>query len=145
MSGNKDGSTKNVLLAHSRAKVDLLKRYLAVYLNILSRWRSLDEIFIFDLMCGEGVYRNGFEGSPIAILKTIKTHYFANDKTCPKITVWLNDPGQSDIEPESKKIDRVYRFCEPIFQPRSVRVEYFDQDWRDLLLPALSLAHAHPS
>ena len=75
----KDNSKTN-LLPHSEAKVDLYQTYLSIYLNILSRTSSVQKILLFDLLCGEGKYENDGEGSPLAALRTIKNHYFANGK-----------------------------------------------------------------
>ena len=91
-------STRTELLEHSRAKVELLKTYLSTYLNIMSRVKYYEKIHIYDLLCGEGIYSDKSEGSPIAILKTIKNHYFSNNESCPNIDLWLNDNGKSDIE-----------------------------------------------
>lgn len=145
MPRRKRQSTKHILLPHSRAKVELLRRYLSVYLNILSRWPQMQEIYIFDLMCGEGVYEDGSDGSPVVIMKTIRDHYFANHRTCPKITVWLNDSGESDIEPNEQKVGRAKRFCDQIYRPPSVTVRYSEEDWRVLLSPALRIVNANPN
>lgn len=128
----KSSSTKDVLLEHSRAKVELLSTYLSTYLNILSRVDYFDGIYIYDLLCGEGKYDDGHEGSPIAILKTIKNHYYANKNSCPNIDVFLNDNGKSDIEAGVSKIERVKKLAKNIIKPSNVNVKFSDIDYLDI-------------
>jgi three-Cys-motif partner protein len=78
------------LMEHSEAKVKLYGKYLATYLNILSRVSSVNQIFVFDLLCGEGIYKNGAKGSPMIALDVIHNHY-VNNLSCPNMTVWFND------------------------------------------------------
>lgn len=66
------------LYQHSEKKIELLKNYLESYLNILNRSDHVDNIHIYDLFCGEGIYQNDGKGSPIIILETIKDIYYAN-------------------------------------------------------------------
>lgn len=56
---------------HSEIKVKLLKTYLEMYLNILSLSNIVKKVSVFDLFCGEGIYENKKEGSPIIILKLL--------------------------------------------------------------------------
>jgi three-Cys-motif partner protein len=61
---------------HSEIKVRLLKLYLEKYANILALAKGVNEIQVFDLFCGEGIYENGKEGSPVIILRLIKDIYY---------------------------------------------------------------------
>jgi len=63
---------KTNLLDHSEIKVRLLGLYLQRYLAIISNLDYNNKIRIYDLFCGEGMYENGGEGSPLVILRTIK-------------------------------------------------------------------------
>src|SRR6266545_4179574 len=90
---------KTHLLEHSKAKVELYGLYLEKYLNILSRTPSVEKIFIFDLLCGEGIYEKGEKGRPIIALEKVKEHYVFNKLSCPNMTIWFNDIGMSEIEP----------------------------------------------
>ena len=132
---------KTHLLEHSEAKLKLYDTYLAKYLNILARTPYVEQIFIFDLLCGEGIYEKGEKGSPIMALETIKDHFFSNNRSCPNITIWFNDIGQSEIEHGVSKIDRVKRFGEKIYRPQNVDVEYRQEDYQELYPKAVQLVN----
>ncbi|MBI4731931.1 MAG: three-Cys-motif partner protein TcmP [Chloroflexi bacterium] len=127
------------LLEHSEAKVRLYGRYLSVYLNILHRAQFVRRIFIFDLFCGEGVYENDVKGSPIIALDCIRNHYFANQNSCPNITIWFNDNGISEIEEGIFKTDRVERLSSQIFKPDNVEVKFYKENYEDLYPSAINL------
>ncbi|MBK7882939.1 MAG: hypothetical protein IPJ81_03330 [Chitinophagaceae bacterium] len=57
-----------VMLEHSKAKIELLEKYLQKYLNIISNDGFTNKINLFDLFCGEGIYENGGEGSPVILI-----------------------------------------------------------------------------
>ena len=57
---------------HSDIKVKLLKLYLEKYISILALAKGVNEVLVHDLFCGEGIYDNNKEGSPVIILKLIK-------------------------------------------------------------------------
>ncbi|MCB9232835.1 MAG: three-Cys-motif partner protein TcmP [Bacteroidia bacterium] len=118
---------------HSEAKVNLYGRYLAIYLNVLSRAKNIDKLFLFDLFCGEGIYDNKRKGSPIVAVESIKNHYFSNQKTCPNISILFNDLGKSRIEPGKLKIERVASFVKEIFIPENVQIEYRNSDFEQIL------------
>lgn len=125
------------MLEHSQAKVELYGRYLSIYLNILSRVPSVDRIYIFDLLCGEGIYENGAEGSPCIALNSIKEHFFANNQTCPRITIWFNDNGLSQIDEGIYKVERVEKLCNSKFIPPNVDIEYHCEDFEVIYQDAL--------
>lgn len=66
---SKDSQVK--MYQHSEVKVRLLKLYLEKYLNILTHSPYFNEIYVYDLFCGEGIYEDGGKGSPVIILETI--------------------------------------------------------------------------
>ncbi len=43
---------------HSEIKVRLLKLYLDRYIHILALARGVDDVHVYDLFCGEGIYDN---------------------------------------------------------------------------------------
>ena len=68
------------MLKHSKAKVELYKTYLSVFLNIIQRDGYTERIYLYDLFCGEGEYDDGSQGSPLAALDAIEKHFFDNKK-----------------------------------------------------------------
>jgi three-Cys-motif partner protein len=129
---SKEVSSKHILLEHSIAKVKLYKFYLATYLNIMSR-SPFNKIFLYDLMCGEGVYSDGEKGSPIATLEVIKDHYYSNGKKCPNIIARFNDNGMSDVEMGKSKIERVESFAAKVFRPTNVESSFTKYDYLEIL------------
>ncbi len=88
-------NVKTNLLDHSQAKVKLLSEYLKRYLSIISNDGYTEQINIYDLFCGQGLYENEGHGSPLVILKSVKDNYFTiiNQKSNkkPKINCIFND------------------------------------------------------
>jgi len=121
------------LYDHSEAKVKLFGRYLSIYLNVLSRASFIKQIYLYDLFCGEGVYRDGGKGSPIIALEAIKNHYYANNNTCPNLAVTFNDSEESKIEPGKMKTKRVEEFARKIFCPPTVKIGYTNIDYTALV------------
>lgn len=57
---------------HSRAKHEILRRYLGAWFPILSTYKG--RILYIDGFCGPGRYKNGEPGSPIIALEVAKNH-----------------------------------------------------------------------
>lgn len=62
------------LAPHTRAKHDLLSRYLGGWFPILSRYNG--RIVFLDGFAGPGVYSSGEPGSPVVALETLLTHSY---------------------------------------------------------------------
>ena len=125
-------NAQNVMLDHSKAKVELYKRYLSIYLNILSKADFVSKVFLYDLFAGEGKYANNELGSPIEAMNSIKNHYFANGKKIKDIKFHINDSGISKIEPGKKKIDRIGELISEIFTPPNVKVVLTAFEYSDI-------------
>lgn len=93
--------SKKIMLAHSEAKVEFFKKYLERYLRILYLAQGIDEINIFDVFCGTGIYDNGKKGSPIVAFDSIKKlreehvhskriNLFVNDSKGEKVSAVQN-------------------------------------------------------
>jgi len=65
-------SAKDVMLPHSEAKVAFYRCYLEKFLSIMSVQRYNNQVNIFDVFCGRGVYANGGHGSPIQAMEAIQ-------------------------------------------------------------------------
>lgn len=68
----KQTDSKKTMLIHSEAKVEFYKKYLERYLRILFLADFIEEINIFDVFCGTGIYDNNKKGSPIVAFDVIK-------------------------------------------------------------------------
>ncbi|MEO6978719.1 MAG: three-Cys-motif partner protein TcmP [Mucilaginibacter sp.] len=128
--GNK---LKNFLEEHSKAKIELWSYYLSIYLNIIHRAVGIDQIYLYDVFCGEGKYEGGESGSPLVTLEKIKEHYDLNNNSCPNIEIQFNDSGQSEIEKSKKRIERVEHFAKEIYKPGNVHITYTDHDAKTIL------------
>lgn len=96
------------MMEHSEVKIRLLKLYLERYLNILSASKFVGNIHLFDLFCGEGIYKNGGKGSPVIILETIKNIYFqqkALGKNLDKFNCLFNDIDKAKLSNLSTEIE----------------------------------------
>lgn len=94
-------NVKTHLLDHSEAKVRLLKEYLKRYLSIISNLSFIDAIDVHDLFCGEGVYKNGGEGSPLIIMRAVNNLYglnVAKRSKLPKVNCNFNDIDPSKTQ-----------------------------------------------
>jgi len=123
----------NFLEEHSKAKIELWSYYLGIYLNVIQRAIGIDKIYIYDVFCGEGKYQGGESGSPLVTLEKIKDHYYSNNNSCINIEIQFNDNGQSEIEKDKKRIDRVRFFAQSVFKPDSVSIQYSDFDAKTIL------------
>lgn len=119
---------KKHLLDHSAAKVRLLGEYLKRYLNIITNDGFTKRIKIYDLFCGEGVYENGGEGSPIVALKEVKNVHFIN---AAKRTVFPKlDCHFNDLDPD--KIVKVKQAIldKSLYYPQYGDIEYSSIDYQ---------------
>ncbi|MCE9540833.1 MAG: three-Cys-motif partner protein TcmP [Bacteroidetes bacterium] len=94
-------NVKTNVLDHSKAKIKLLNEYLKRYLNIITNDGYTERIKIFDLFCGEGIYEDGNEGSPLVIMRVVKDLHFINaskNNRIPPIDCHFNDLDASKVE-----------------------------------------------
>lgn len=119
------------MFEHSEIKVKLLRLYLEQYLNVLYLSPYFDVVFVYDLFCGEGIYENGGEGSPLTILNTVKTIYFSNkdtEKRIGRIHSHFNDIEPRKIEKLQKNIFEKQLTC-----PEIGNITFSSEDYRDLV------------
>lgn len=74
MSGIKTTTWK--IEEHTKAKHEILKRYLGAWFPILSKWSG--KIIYLDGFAGPGVYEGGEDGSPVVALQTAVDHVLAS-------------------------------------------------------------------
>ena len=119
---------KKFLLNHSEVKVRLLGEYLKRYLNIISNDGYTEKIKIFDLFCGEGIYENGGEGSPLVILRSVKDIHFINVARLgkiPSIDCQFNDIDTNKVE----KVKSVVK-TKSLYYPQFGELKYTSNDYQ---------------
>ncbi len=99
----KKQTAKDIMLAHSKAKVDFYQAYLTRYLSIMSVTKFVDTINIFDVFCGRGEYADGGLGSPIRAVQTIQQIKQERPSSL-KINLYLNDAEKEYVEQVKKYI-----------------------------------------
>ena len=68
--GKKDA--KQIVLPHSKAKLDLYRSYLEKYFAILGLAKGITKINLYDIFCGIGLYEDGNIGSPLIAVDCVK-------------------------------------------------------------------------
>ncbi len=119
------------LLNHSKAKIRLLGEYLKRYLNIICNDGYTKEINIYDLFCGEGLYENEGEGSPLVILREIKDVHFINvarSNSILKINCYFNDIDSLKIEKVKSAVNN-----KSLHYKRFGDIHYSSIDYNDIL------------
>jgi three-Cys-motif partner protein len=122
----KKGNVKNTLQIHSQAKVDFYSTYLNRYLRILYLSKYIEQITIYDVFCGIGIYEDGGKGSPIAAFDIIKNLFTDGkiSKNNTQITLIFNDIELQKIEQVKKYIDSANQnFCD---------VRYYNYDIKQM-------------
>jgi three-Cys-motif partner protein len=125
----KDAKTQ--LLDHSEAKVRLLSEYLIRYLNIIANSRRTQKIKIYDLFCGEGIYENGGEGSPLVIMRAVKDLHFINVakiNEIPKVDCSFNDINKDKVEKVKQAIND-----KSLYYPEFGNLEFSSDDYKKVI------------
>lgn len=89
--------SQKTMLPHSKAKVEFYEKYLERYLPIMSLSPYITTIHIYDFFCGQGVYENGGEGSPIRALKSV-VNVKKSKPSRTKFKLYLNDLSPKSVE-----------------------------------------------
>lgn len=110
----KKQTSKDIMLAHSKAKVEYYQKYLARYLSIMSVAKNIDEVNIFDVFCGRGVYADGGLGSPIRTVQTTK-EVREKHPSGKRFNLFFNDAEIAFVKQVKKYINEHYpdnkEFC----------------------------------
>jgi three-Cys-motif partner protein len=119
---------KTNLLNHSGAKVRLLGEYLKRYLSIICNDGYTKRIKIYDLFCGEGLYENSGEGSPLVTMRQVKDIYFVNVakfSSIPKIDCHFNDIEINKV----KKVEQALNE-KSLYYPEFGKLEFSTEDYQ---------------
>ena len=121
----KNIDAKTTMLLHSEAKVEFFKTYLERYLRILYLAPTIDEINIFDVFCGTGIYDNDKKGSPIVAFDAIKNLRYEYDMF-KKINLVVNDSKEAKVSSVKNYIDENNKnYCKVNYHNKSAE-EMFD-------------------
>ncbi len=118
---------------HSLAKIALYKRYLAIYFNVLAN-TPFKNIYLLDLFAGEGRDIDGKACSSVAAIEALKNHFETARSVCKSVIVFFNDFGNSVIEKDQKKIDRVKKFTEELKLPNQYKVIYSSENFETITI-----------
>ena len=142
MPRSRKSSTTFHLEEHSVAKAQFISAYLSVLLRIMERSNSVRDVYICDLMCGDGVYSNGAKGTAYEVMAAAKRHFYADAAARGgsgiAVNLLLNDSGDSDVEDGISKACHVKKSCASLIRtiendtPYKVSISEHD---------ALDLAH----
>jgi len=129
----KQNSKKN-LLNHSEAKVKLLGDYIKKYLSVICNDGYTEKIKIYDIFCGEGLYKNKGKGSPLVLLNAINevVETQRNKKNIPKIECFFNDKENKKIENLKVEISKNKDFN------NNCKISYTSNDYKDIVNPLIN-------
>lgn len=124
---------KKVVLPHSKAKLDLYKKYLEHYLRVLSLASFCTKINLYDIFCGIGLYEDGNIGSPLIAADGIKANnVFLGQLSKPvtQISLTINDNQFDKIKTVEKLLeDKKVKNC---------TYHFFNEDADNMLDIAIS-------
>lgn len=133
-------NVKNVVLPHSKAKLDLYKKYLEHYLRVLSLASFCTKINLYDIFCGIGLYEDGNIGSPLIAADRIKANnVFLGQQSKPvtQISLTINDNQLDKIEAVEKLlVDKKVKNC---------TYHFFNEDADDMLDIAINQVNSFSS
>lgn len=135
-----DKSSKTILLEHSIAKVELYSTYLKYYFAVLGNAKYIDRIKIFDLFCGEGLYKDKNEGSPLAALSRANDFLYSGPTFPPYIHFYFNDNGKSEIEKNISKVERLKRIVNQTKYHPNIYLNFSEVDFDIALKNSLPIA-----
>lgn len=118
MTKNPKTDAKKVMLPHSKAKLDYYQSYLRIYLPILRLASFTQNINIFDVFCGTGIYDDGTKGSPVLAFEAIKEsteNHIGKDLT--PVNLIINDIETDKIEGIKKYLsNKNDKICKIFFE-----------------------------
>lgn len=89
--------TKNTVKPHTEAKLKFYIHYLERYLPILVKTPHVDKINIYDMFCGQAIYKDSNESGAVRAFKKIKEVQQNNPDNNTEITLTLNDIDKNHI------------------------------------------------
>lgn len=106
----KSNITKNNVLPHTQAKLNLYKDYLESYIIVLLRNKWVSKIYLYDIFCGNGIYDDGKPGSPVIALDIIKktvADFVRDGNKAKPIYLIINDKSKKRLEKARSILDNL--------------------------------------
>ncbi|MCG3171645.1 MAG: hypothetical protein CALGDGBN_03286 [Pseudomonadales bacterium] len=97
--------TADSVLPHTEAKLQFYSKYLERYLAILLQAAPVEQINVFDIFCGAGVYADGNAGSAIRATDAIR-HALENSGSGKPIHLHLNDKNPTKVARLSSSLSK---------------------------------------
>ncbi|MDP3950535.1 three-Cys-motif partner protein TcmP [Microbacterium sp.] len=95
------------LSPHTRAKHEILRRYLGAWLPIMSRYNK--RVIFFDGFAGPGVYSKGEPGSPKIALECLLEHRHAAQMSSCEFSYLFNEQEHDRFDSLSRMVDEFRR------------------------------------
>jgi three-Cys-motif partner protein len=108
---------------HTRAKHEILRRYLAAWLPILGKWNG--RIVFIDGFAGPGRYKGGEPGSPVIALETLLEHKYFQQLRPGREVVFIF------IEQDSARVEALRGEVDTIQVPGWVKVDVREGEFVD--------------
>jgi three-Cys-motif partner protein len=105
------------LTPHTRAKHDLLSRYLGGWFPILSRYNG--RVVFLDGFAGPGVYSRGEPGSPVVALETLLTHSYWPNMRGREFVFLFNEADRDRFT----RLQQVVNYLQAKYQPWPANVK----------------------
>jgi three-Cys-motif partner protein len=109
------------LEAHTRAKHELLRRYLAAWFPILTSRGFTRRVLFLDGFAGPGIYAHGEPGSPIIALDTLVNHRHFSKLGHSEFVFLFVEPDRARFESLEEQV-RLFWQMHPGGQPPNVKV-----------------------
>lgn len=111
---------------HTRAKHDLLRRYLGAWFPILSRHNG--RILFLDAFAGPGVYANGEPGSPTIALNTLLDHQYNLGTQQCEFHLVFNEQNRERFKSLESKVNELKNGK----WPEHVKVQVLNENFVDI-------------
>lgn len=124
---------------HTRAKHELLRRYLGAWFPILTYAGYHGRVMFLDGFAGPGIYSNGEPGSPIIALNTLVNHRVFGELGRTEFVFMFVESDPARCESLRAEIERFWE--RQGGQPRNVKVHVIDSTFADVAGELLDQMH----
>jgi three-Cys-motif partner protein len=112
---------------HTRAKHEILRRYLGAWFGIIGR--NNPRLIYLDGFCGPGRYQGGEEGSPVIALKLAIAHYGKNN---------IQEANLIFVEERKDRVDHLSNEIKSLLIPPGIHVSVLHNQFESTLTDILN-------